>query len=239
MTEAKPIDDAATARRLMRSVDFGVLSTISSELPGYPFGSVTPYVLTHGGRPVIYVSHIAQHTSNMKADRHACLTVAERAAGNQQALGRVTLVGDAEEVPAEAQSEVQARYFRFHPEARQYGGAHAFAFYWLDPVRVRYIGGFGKIYWIEPGDWLRPEPTWAGEEDEIIAHMNADHVPAMLHMAREQAGLKGSEAQMLACDSEGCHLRVDGEIGYIGFSGACQSVDDVRRELIQLARSSG
>jgi len=239
MTEGKPTTDAVVARRLLRSVDFGVLSTMSSELPGYPFGSVTPYVLTHGGRPVIYVSHIAQHTSNMKADGHACLTVAEQAVGNQQALGRVTLVGDAQEVPREHQAEVEARYFRFYPEARAYGGAHAFCFYWLDPVRVRYIGGFGKIYWIERGEWLCPEPQWAAEEDEILAHMNADHVPAMLHMAQQQAGLEGSEAMMLACDGEGCHLSIDGEVCYVAFAGACLSLEDVRGELIRLARSSG
>ena len=98
----KTTGQAAMARRLLRSVDSGILSTMSLEIPGYPFGSVTPYAMTQEGRVAMYVSEIAQHTRNMRGDPKVCLTVTEGSgAENQQALGRVTVVGDVFEVPAD------------------------------------------------------------------------------------------------------------------------------------------
>ena len=35
---------AKSARLFLKSGNDGVLSTVSLDLPGYPFGSVTPYV---------------------------------------------------------------------------------------------------------------------------------------------------------------------------------------------------
>jgi len=40
---SKTIDKVRTARELLLQRSFGVLSTISLDVPGYPFGSVTPY----------------------------------------------------------------------------------------------------------------------------------------------------------------------------------------------------
>lgn len=62
-------ENASTARALLRRVDSGVLSTMSVELLGYPFGSITPFVVTHEGRVVIYISEIAQHTKNREAEK--------------------------------------------------------------------------------------------------------------------------------------------------------------------------
>src|SRR5688572_14879126 len=44
------------ARTLMLAESFGVLSTISVDLPGYPFGSLTPYCLDRMCRPIVYIS---------------------------------------------------------------------------------------------------------------------------------------------------------------------------------------
>ena len=78
--------EVATGRHLLRSLDSGILSTMSQELPGYPFGSVTPYVMTHEGRLVVYVSSIAQHTRNMQENSKVSLTVVEQGSGNQVTL---------------------------------------------------------------------------------------------------------------------------------------------------------
>jgi putative heme iron utilization protein len=239
MTDWKATEQGSVARRLMRTLDFGVLSSMSTELPGYPFGSVTPYVLSHGGRPVIYVSDIAQHTANMKADPKTCLTVAEVAgADNQQALGRVTLVGDGVKVPESEVEAVQARYYAFFPEARHYGAAHGFDFYWLEPKRVRYIAGFGKIFWIEAEDWAVPTAEWAPAESGVVEHMNADHGNSMLKMLKHFCGVRVESAEMLACDAEGFHLRADDVIRYIAFPAPCMDVEALRSAMVELARSS-
>ena len=50
------------ALSLLASHTYGILSTHSLEVKGYPFGSLTPYCLDNQYRPVIPISNIAQHT---------------------------------------------------------------------------------------------------------------------------------------------------------------------------------
>ena len=234
------VDQATRARRLLRSVSSGVLSTMSLELPGYPFGSLTPFVTTREGVPVVYVSSIAQHTRNLLADPRVSLTVVEPGGGNQQALGRVTVVGDAAEVSADERAEVAARYFRFFPEAEGYAGTHDFAFYSIDVRRVRYIGGFGQIFWVEPEDWQLPTPEWGGNEQGILDHMNTDHLDALERMAGScgAAVEAGSTPTLVAVDSEGTHLRCGGAVHYLPFRAAALDSDGVRRAMIELSRSA-
>jgi putative heme iron utilization protein len=68
----------ADARRLLLAAKAGVLSTLSLDVPGFPFGSVVPYCLDRGGLPLILVADIAQHTRNLLADPRASLTVPAR-----------------------------------------------------------------------------------------------------------------------------------------------------------------
>src|SRR5262245_52832421 len=88
------------ARSLFLSRSFGVLSTISLDVPGYPFGSLTPYCVDRAGNPVIYTSFIAQHTKNFLADSKVSLTVVEAATDSTdiQAYGRVTCIGDVQRI---------------------------------------------------------------------------------------------------------------------------------------------
>ena len=193
--ERKTTEQAAMARRLLRSVDSGILTTLSTETPGYPFGSVTPYVMTHEGRVAVYVSEIAQQTRKMRGDPKVCLTVTERnEAGNQQALGRVTVVGDACEVPADRRASVEERYFGFFPEAREYAGAHGFLFHWVEPRRVRYVAGLGQIFWVEPEDWSVPIPTWGTDEQSTIEQMNTDHTDAVVNIVRQHGAGEARKA---------------------------------------------
>ena len=57
-----------TAGAFLRASRYGVLATQSRSLPGYPFGSITPYVLGAAGEPVIYISTLAEHTRNIADD---------------------------------------------------------------------------------------------------------------------------------------------------------------------------
>ena len=230
-------EEASTARRLLRSVDSGILSTMSRELPGYPFGSVTPYFLTHTGQVVIYVSTIAQHTKNMKADQRVCLTVMDRGVGNSQALGRATVVGDATIVSGD-DAEQAERYFRLFPEAVNYGQTHDFYFFGITPLRVRYIGGFGKIYWVESNDWSSPVPEWSADESGIVDHMNKDHGDALKSIVRHTSSQTAEAVQMLAVDMEGFHVRADDTVLYIPFESPCLAKDSVRTAMVNLTKRS-
>jgi hypothetical protein len=229
---------AAKARALLRRVDAGVLSTQSLALPGYPFGSLAPFALTHEGRPLIYVSRIAEHTRNLAADPRACLTVIEASAGNRQALGRTSLVGDAHEVPAAERAAAAARYFAFFPEQRQYEQFHDFTFWRIEPTRVRWIGGFGEIHWIERDAWLLATPEWSAGEASIIEHMNQDHRDAMELMVRRFLEAEPDGVEMVAVDPEGWHLRNAGAVQWLPFAHPCNTANDVRMEMVRLTREA-
>jgi putative heme iron utilization protein len=145
-------DALADARQLWRSMDTGVLSTTSVAVAGYPFGSVVPYVTTPDGAPVIYISEIAQHTKNLRADPRACLTVVEFG-DDKQAGSRISVLADAAVVSADDRDQVAEQYFTRFPKSRRFSETHGFSFWVLKPRRVRFIAGFGKIHWIEPDDW--------------------------------------------------------------------------------------
>lgn len=230
-----PTTQARLARSLLRSSEYGVLATMSTELPGYPFGSVTPFVTMHGGQVAIQVSGIAQHTRNMLADRKVCLTVAEHGDGEQQALGRVSVVGDAEAVPQPHLDDVQRRYFRLFPAAQGYASAHDFSFFWITPKRVRFIGGFGRIFWVEPAQWSQPAPQWRDDEAGIIAHMNDDHGDALRAIVARRSGVTPAAVEMLACDVDGFHVRADGDVAWVAFDGSCATADEVREAMVRLA----
>ena len=222
---------AVLARQLLRETSSGVLSTMSQELPGYPFGSVTPFVLTLEATPVVYVSAIAQHTGNMQADPRVCLTVRAEGQNDAQAAGRVTVVGDARELSAEASASLEARYFALFPDANAYRETHDFSFYAIEPRRIRYIGGFGKIFWVESEDWRLPRPGWADEETSVVAHMNQDHRDALVKISGQS-----EPAELVTIDGEGCHLRIGNTIRYIPFPEVCITVESLRSTMIALAK---
>ena len=222
------------ARRLFLQESFGVLSTISLDVPGYPFGSVTPYCTDRQGRPVIYISHIAQHTQNILADSRVSLTVFDTSAESDdvQARGRVTCIGDARALDAEDPdvADVSERYFRYFPSARQYEQTHSFQFFRLDLVRVRFIGGFGQIFWVQPGEFLAANPFAAAQESRIIQHMNDDHRNALMHYAGEKP------AVMTGIDGEGFDILQSGKKLRFHFETPISTMEEARQALVAMAK---
>jgi len=232
-------DLPAKARALLRRSDAGVLSTHSSEMAGYPFGSLAPFAMTIEGRPLLYVSQLAEHTRNLAADPRCCLTVVEAAVtGDRQALGRASLLGEAHALPDAERAAVAERYFALFPEQRAYEDFHDFGFWRIEPVRVRWIGGFGEIRWIEPKEWLLQTPEWAPGENGIVEHMNEDHGDAMESMVRAILHEEPRDVAMVRCDPEGFHLRSAGAVRWIPFAKACLTSQEVRMEMVRLTRES-
>ena len=212
---------------------FGVLSTISVDVPGYPFGSVTPYCADDQGRPILYISYIAQHTRNIMADSRVSLTVVENRLNTDdvQAQGRITCIGDARPIEEHAH-RIRERYFRYFPQSRQYEATHDFAFFRLDLVRVRYIGGFGRIFWVEPKDFMVPNPFSAEQEARIVDHMNNDHAEAL----KQYTG--GVAATMIGIDSEGFDVLTHTGKQRISFDQPIHTIEEARQALVAMARQS-
>ncbi len=216
---------ALEARQFLRSTRSGILSTFSTKFPGYPFGSVAPFVLDHSGQPIILISSIAEHTRNILANPKVSLLVF---AGDEdlQASARLTLIGEANMIDKE-DANLRARYLRYLPQAASYFDTHDFKFYRIEIAQARYIAGFGKMGWVS-GDELSgnelPAETISGaeliadsqlasQETAIIEHMNADHTDSLIAYCRHFHGIDATHAKMLGIDRDGFDVRVDVQTG--------------------------
>lgn len=224
------------ARELLLKEYRGALSTLSKAMPGYPFGSVVPYCLDANGHPLILISRIAQHTHNLQVEPKCSLLVGERGAEDIQAVGRLTVLAQARKITDEAATAAAAaRYYRYFPESEGYHQAHDFDFWVLEPVRSRYIGGFGAIHWLDEVTLANP---FVGDiELSMVEHMNSDHANAIAHYV-QLAGLPNHVAAELAgIDSEGFHLRIGQGLHWLAFPTSCNTALEVRQALVALARA--
>jgi putative heme iron utilization protein len=183
---------AERARTLVGAANRGVLSTVALDPPGYPFGSVATYALDETGRPIVFVSTMAEHTRNAAADPRASLIVTEPfpEGSDPLAAGRVTLIGDLLEVGGDERPAVRDRYLEANPASAYYIDFGDFSFWRLEVRSVRYVGGYGRMSWVDAGDYGAAEADpLAGEAAVgILEHMNADHADSLVLMARVLGG---------------------------------------------------
>jgi putative heme iron utilization protein len=229
----KNIADAA--RCFVRGQHSGVLSTISRRVEGFPFGSVAPFMLDHSGCPVILISTLAEHTKNINADPRVSLIV-QPYSPDMQVAGRVTVLGRA--LRLEDKSALASRYLRFHPQAESYFAMHDFSFYRIEPVRIRYIGGFGRIHWVEPEQYLLPASALAEQEDGILAHMNSDHAENLQAYCRYVHQLEVSDAEMIGIDPDGFDIRAAAGILRFEFAQPIHDAQQARQALVNLVQEA-
>lgn len=138
--------ELAPVLKLLHSAQVSTLATQSLQMAGYPYATVVPNVLDEHHQPILMISALAEHTKNLLADPKVSISVTEPGITNVQDGQRLTLVGDAEQL--EPSQELIARYLRYVPAAEQYL-ALDFMFFRILTKRLRYIGGVGKMGWVE------------------------------------------------------------------------------------------
>ena len=230
-------EQTQSVRWLLASRCQGVISTHSLEHPGYPFGSVVPYVLNNSGMPLMLLSHLSQHTKNLEANAQCGLTVAETGTGDIQQLGRLSAIGDVDKVDGAQDAE---RYFRYFPQSRMYHDELGFKFSRVVPRRFHWNGGFATASWFGTDRIVRANPLTADEEAGIVAHMNGDHADAVLHYWRRAGNENASEAAvlMVGIDAEGMDLRRDDRLYRIPLSRTIDSTGAARTVLVDMAQSA-
>jgi hypothetical protein len=214
----------------------GVLSTHSVKHPGYPYGSALPHVTDHAGRPVVLISHLAEHTRNLEADPRASFIVCA-SRPDLQAQPRVTLLGETK--PAADQEALAARYLRFFPEHDQYLQIGGFRFYVLEPAQIRYIQGFGGLHWIAGESYLAAgADAIAQAEESVLEHMNTDHRDALRAYCGATHGVDPQSVEMIGVDCDGFDVRADGHLLRFTFEQPLASPAQLRPVFIALAKAS-
>lgn len=230
-------EQAHAARQLLAGAYEGVLSTHSLEYPGYPFGSVVPYVLGQDGLPLFLLSHLSQHTKNLDGDPRCGLLVSEAGDGDVQQRGRLSAVGDMRAVEPD---EDAGRYFAYFPQTRMYFEQLGFRFYRFTPIRFHWNGGFATARWFGLDRILRPNPLDRASQARIVAHMNRDHDDALRgYLHGRLSRVTGQRVEMIGIDAEGIDLRVDDGLIRIPLLRAIDSAGAAREALVEMARAAG
>jgi hypothetical protein len=235
---------AERVRTLVSQATLATLSTWSRKQAGFPFGSLMPYALDSGGRPLFLISNMAMHTQNLKADPRASLFVAQTTVdGDPLGAARATLVGRANPVPEEEVAAARQAYLARHENSRYWVDFADFGFFRLELVDIYYVGGFGVMGWVDSGAYeaALPDPL-APAASGILAHMNADHVDAMIVLAQKYAGIEATEASMTAVDRLGFHLRLHTPEGVkgsrINFPREARTAEETRKVLVEMVRQA-
>ncbi|RUO24359.1 hypothetical protein CWE09_10825 [Aliidiomarina minuta] len=233
------IEAARQARLLAMTHSTAVFSTISHKLNGYPFGSVSPVALTDQGDVLFYVSDIAQHARNLTHDPRLSLTFfASAAQGDQNEQARLTLSGQAAPITGDDAEPALKRYLSLYPDAAGYTQAHDFKMWSMKVEHIRFIGGFGEIFWLTPEEWLLPAPAWsADDEANMVTHMNEDHADACALMLQHVKDIS-STPTMVAVYADGCYLQADHKLHFIPFTALCLTPTEVRKTLAQMTKQA-
>jgi hypothetical protein len=136
--------------QLLHNERHGVLSTLSDKLDGWPYGSLMPFALTAAGEPLVLLSTLAEHTQNVLNDPRVSLFVHDEAGTreNPQAAARATLICLAEALAGQESIAAGERYLERFPQSARLFQMGDFKLFKLKVERIRYIGGFGDMYWV-------------------------------------------------------------------------------------------
>ncbi|BCM24655.1 HugZ family pyridoxamine 5'-phosphate oxidase [Methyloradius palustris] len=237
---------ANEARQFLRNTRSGMLSTLSTKFPGYPFGSVAPFVLDHNAQPIILISTLAEHTHNIAANSKVSMLVFA-GAEDLQANSRLTLIGEATKIDKN-DTDLRARYLRYLPQAASYFDMHDFSFYRIQIAHARYIAGFGRMGWVDgaqlSGQELNAEPNQLeSQETGIIEHMNADHHENLITYCKHFHGVIASEVTMLGIDCDGFDVDSKDESGKqkilrFHFETPISDANSARKALVAMAQAS-
>lgn len=232
--------DAAQVKSFLGFYRSGTLCTISVAHKGFPFGSLVEYDMDPAGRPLIFVSRLAEHFKNLSSDPRASLFVSD-ASGlrDPQAHARATLLCRFTPVADEERDEAATSYFSRFPTSKGRSLAHDFVFFRAEVERVRWIGGFGNIRWVSAADYVAAEfdpVSYRGPE--AVEHMNDDHRDALRDLVLSCNEIQDLEHEisMTFLDRNGFTVSLRGPHGErrvtIPFAKPLTAYDEVRSALI-------
>jgi putative heme iron utilization protein len=230
---------AERARTMVSLLKTGTLSTLGEG--GYPHGSYVTFAM-HGPNPVFLVSKLATHTQNLMKDPRASLMAHESHAEDPLANGRVTLLGPCERLDDEA--EAREAYLAAQPQAEYYVDFADFSFYELRVESLRYIGGYGRMSWVDVEEWRAAEPDpLAPHAEGIIGHMNDDHADALVAYARAFTRATDTDhAVMTGVDRYGFEMSVRTPKGMrparLAFETEVTTPTDARKALVALVKTA-
>jgi hypothetical protein len=182
---------------LLHQAANGTLATHSRDPHGYPYPTALPFAPTSAHVPMVLISHLAEHTRNLQSDTRAGFLVSHSASDAVLEGQRLTMLGSFSQAPADSATEMSHRYLRYHPDAARYLELGDFTIWVMSIERMRYIGGFGAMGWLDGS---------ALDELEAISEENELELLALF----SDLSLRPAELELIGVDKHGCDLRSSG-----------------------------
>ena len=237
---------AERARTLAANLRTGTLSTLSAADGqaggGFPHGSYVTFAF-EGADPVFLISRMATHTQNLEGDGRASLLVHEDRAEDPLANGRITFLGSCTKLTDDDASAREA-FLAVHPQASYYVDFSDFAFWRLKVESIRYIGGYGRMSWVDANDWRAADADpLAADAQGMLEHMNDDHADALVAYARAfTRASEASEVTMTGIDRYGFDMSVVTERGRrparIAFGELVEDPTAARKALVAMVKAA-
>ncbi len=234
-SSASETEKAVPARIVLRSAKTGALGTIDQNT-GHPYVSYATIATTIYGAPLFLTSDLALHTQNIRKDARISLMVHEAGySGDPLALGRTSLVGTAN---FDVSDNERQRYLSRNPEAKGYAEFPDFHFFSMNIEMIHFVGGFGRIYQVEPAAFLTSgqcSDDLVDAEADIIEHMNSDHNDVVQLFATKLLDADPDNWKISGCDVEGCDLVAHGKTLRLAFPKPLESLKNTRHAFVELA----
>ena len=152
--------------QLLHTQRIGTLATRSRD-DGCPYPTVLPFAPDARHRPVMLVSRLAEHTRNLQVDGQAGFLLFDAQSADVLSAPRTTLTGrvvPSESAGGDGVGSPARRYLRYHPDAERYLALGDFSFFTLISARLRHIGGFGTMGWLDAHELNTIAPLDEAEE---------------------------------------------------------------------------
>jgi putative heme iron utilization protein len=237
MRPTPDFDPRRAARTLLREARSGALATLMAG-SGDPYCSLVNVATAADGSPLLLISRLAVHTKNILADPRVSLMLDERRAGDPLEGARVMLMGTAATTD---DPHARRRYLDRQPEAKMFADFGDFAFYRIALRGAHLVAGFGRIVDLEPGDLLTDlagADALVAAEEEIVAHMNAEHLEAARLYATRLLGESDGDWRCAGCDPDGLELQCDRRARRLDFPQRVASPGVLRQVLKGLAEEA-
>jgi heme iron utilization protein len=229
-------DAVRSAKRLILEGRTGALASL---LPGgAPYASLVTVATLPDASPILLLSRLARHTSNILADPRVSLLIDERRSGDPLEGARVSVTGTIAKIDDPA---ARRRFLARHPSAESYAGFADFAFWRIEVESAHLVAGFGRIHDVPGADLLislTGAEALAASEDGAVAHMNNDHADAIELYATKLLGEVDGAWRIAGIDPEGCDLILGDRIRRLDFPHRITASDALRKILVDLVRQA-
>ncbi|MGJ4857896.1 HugZ family protein [Labrys sp. La1] len=234
----EPVTEAKT---LLRRVRAGALATLDSA-DGSPFASLVNVATDFDGAPLLLLSKLAAHRTNIEKDARISLLLSEGGKGDPLAHARLTVKGLAEIVEEEgAKAHCKARFLARHPKSALYADFPDFSFFRVTVGGGHLNGGFARAALLSAEELLSDvagAEALRTAEAGAIEHMNADHADAVRLYATKLLGGREGPWRITGIDPEGLDLAFADDTLRLVFDKPVLDATALRLTLVHLAEKA-